>query len=57
MPIFLDLSQAAEYLGVTRRWLADNYLAQGIPHHKLSHKMLRFKAFELDRWAARRKAS
>lgn len=35
----LDLDQAAEYLGVKRRWLADRCGNRSIPHTRLGRKI------------------
>jgi excisionase family DNA binding protein len=49
----LDIHQAAEYLGMSHRWLYRNYQAEQIPHVRIGSRIL-FRRTDLDQWIARR---
>ncbi|HMH92112.1 MAG TPA: excisionase family DNA-binding protein [Streptosporangiaceae bacterium] len=50
----LDLTGAAERLGITRGKLARNWRQWKIPSVRLGHRTLRFRPADLDAWAAKR---
>lgn len=46
----LNVSEAAEYLGIEEKTLYNWVSLRKIPHVKLGHKMLRFDVTELEEW-------
>ena len=51
--VLLTPADAAARLAVTERYLMENYARLGIPVVRLGHRTLRFRAEDLDRWAAK----
>ena len=45
----LTREQAAEYLGVTKRWLADNW-REGPEFYRLNARVVRYTYEALDEW-------
>lgn len=50
----MTLAEVAQYLGVKKSWLYDNYRAEGIPSYRVG-RGLRFRQSDLDRWLEERR--
>ncbi len=45
----MSVAETARYLGVSEKTVK-NMMARGLPHHRLSNKLLRFYPEEVDEW-------
>ena len=52
-PILLDMTQAAQRLGIERGMFARNWRAWGIKSVRLGHRTVRFHVGDLDAWAGK----
>ncbi|MEU3616945.1 helix-turn-helix domain-containing protein [Streptomyces sp. NPDC006872] len=53
---YVGVEEAAEHLGLSRRWMYRESGRHGVPRYYFGGK-LRFKVTDLDRWAQQQKVS
>ncbi|MGW8765859.1 helix-turn-helix domain-containing protein [Streptomyces sp. NPDC055815] len=53
---FLGIAEAAEYLGMSQRWMYRDSRRHGLPRYYFGGR-LKFKVEDLERWAQQQKVS